>query len=72
MNIFQHLSDKRDDLVDKIKQDNSDEISKIIIRNEDNQPKLTIEKKGFNLHDKHDEFFNHNTRQVRTDEYDLI
>lgn len=69
--LVEHLSDKRDDLVDKIKQDNSDEISKIIIRNEDNQPKLTIEKKGFNLHDKHDEFFNHNTRQANTFDFEF-
>lgn len=53
------------DLIDKIKDDQSDEIAKIIIRNEDNKPKLTIEKKEFNLHDEHDTFFNNKSQQVK-------
>ncbi len=60
----QHISEKRHNLIDKIKVDNSDEIAKIVIRDEDNKPKLTIEKKEFNLHDDHDSFFNTNTQQV--------
>ena len=52
-------------MVERIKDKNSEEIAKIIIRNEDNKPKLTIEKKAFNLHDKHDSFFNTNTKEVR-------
>jgi len=62
--LVEHISEKRHDLIDKIKDDNSDEIARIIIRNEDNQPKLTIEKKEFNLHDNHDSFFNTNTKQA--------
>ena len=54
------------DLIDKIKEDESDETAKIIIRNESNKPRLTIEKKGFNLHDDHDAFFNNRTEQVGT------
>ena len=62
--FLQHLSEKRNHLIDKIKDKNSDEIAKIVIRNEDNEPKLTIEKKEFNLHDDHDSFFSTNTQQV--------
>ncbi len=60
----QHLTEKQYDLIDKIRDDNSDEIAKIVIKNKDNKPTLTIEKKEFNLHDNHDSFFNTNTQQV--------
>lgn len=43
---------------------NGDEIAKMIVKNEENKPKLTIQKKEFNLHDNHDSFFNINTEQV--------
>jgi inositol-1,4,5-trisphosphate 5-phosphatase len=62
--LVKHISEKRHNLIDKIKVDNSDEIAKIVIRDEDNKPKLTIEKKEFNLHDDHDSFFNTNTQQA--------
>jgi hypothetical protein len=62
--VQQHISEKRSDLVDRIKDKDSEEIAKIIIRNDDNKPTLTIEKKAFNLHDRHDSFFNTNTKEV--------
>lgn len=57
------MADQQNHFIQKIKEENSDEIGKIIIR-KNNQPKLTIEKKGFDLHDEHEEFFNVNTQQV--------
>ena len=36
----------------------------MIIKNENNKPKLKIKKKEFNLHDNHDSFFHINTQLV--------
>ena len=36
----------------------------MIVKDENNQPKLTIQQKEFNLFDNHDSFFNMNTQQV--------
>ncbi|CAF3406094.1 unnamed protein product [Rotaria sp. Silwood1] len=63
--LIEYISNKRNDLIDKIKEENSDEITKMIIKHENNKPKLTIKKKEFNLHDNHDSFFNINTQQAR-------
>lgn len=57
--------EKRNGSIDKIKQGNSDEISRIVIKNEDNKMKLTIEKKEFNFYDDHDLYFGTDHEQVR-------
>ncbi len=62
----QDIAEKRNGSIDKIKQPNSDEISKIIIKTSHNKTKLTVEKKEFNLHDDHDSFFRTNSQQVKT------
>ncbi|CAF0925367.1 unnamed protein product [Rotaria sordida] len=63
--LVEYISEKRHDLIDKIKEENSDEITKMIIKHENNKPKLTIQKKEFNLHDNHDSFFHINTQLAR-------
>lgn len=54
----------RNCVINKIKQANSDEVSKIVMKNSQNKTKLTVEKKEFNLHDDHDSFFTENIEQV--------
>ncbi|CAF4048797.1 unnamed protein product [Rotaria sp. Silwood2] len=63
--FVEYISEKRHDLIDKIREENGDEITKMIVKHENNKPKLTIKKKEFNLHDNHDSFFNINTQQAR-------
>ncbi|CAF4136726.1 unnamed protein product [Rotaria sp. Silwood2] len=69
--LLQHIAEKRDGSIDKIKKSDSDELSKIIIKNAQNKAKLTIGKKEFNLHDDHDAFFTIDTQQFRTFDYEL-
>ncbi|CAF3535670.1 unnamed protein product [Rotaria socialis] len=61
--LLEHMVEKRDGSIDKIKHSDTDEISKIIIKNSQNKTKLTIGKKEFNLHDDHDSFFSTDSRQ---------
>ena len=66
------IATKRHGFINKIKQPNSDEISRIVIKTYQNKTKLTLEKKEFNLHDDHDSFFSNNVQQVIDKTFSLI
>ncbi|CAF1160220.1 unnamed protein product [Rotaria sp. Silwood1] len=69
--LVQHIAEKRDGSIDKIKKKDSDELSKIIIKTAQNKTKLTIGKKEFNLHDDHDSFFTIDSQQFLTFDYEF-
>jgi len=64
--LLEDIATKGDGFINKIKQPNSDEITKILIKNSQNKTKLTVEKKEFNLHDDHDDFFSNDLEQFRS------
>ncbi|CAF1439723.1 unnamed protein product [Rotaria sordida] len=69
--LLQDIVEKRAGSVDKIIKKDSDELSKIIIKNTQNKLKLTIGKKEFNLHDDHDSFFSTDSQQFHMFDYEF-
>ncbi|UJR28749.1 hypothetical protein I4U23_009976 [Adineta vaga] len=70
--LVQNILEKRNGSIDKIKQDNSDEICKISIENSANKTKLTIEKKEFNFHEEHDTFFSNDIQEFQMYDFEFL
>ncbi|CAF0952281.1 unnamed protein product [Adineta steineri] len=71
--FIQNIVEKRNGLIiDKIKQANNNEISKILIQNAQNKIELTIEKKEFNLHNDHDSFFSNDIHQFQMYDFEPL
>lgn len=64
---LQHIAEKRNGSIDKVKQTNSEEIARVIMKNDDTKMKLIIEKKEFNFHDDHDLLFGTDHQQVKAE-----